>query len=101
MATKADELSTTYLEYRSKSTPASFDSLTPPTLTPEEEAKAWRKIDIRLMPILALLYLFSFLDRGMSHQLSVSVWHGSHPVAQEILVRTYPHLCDGKVADVV
>ncbi|KAJ7209780.1 MFS general substrate transporter [Mycena pura] len=36
----------------------------PPTLTAEEERKLWRKIDIRLMPILALMYLFSFLDRG-------------------------------------
>lgn len=36
----------------------------PPTLTPEQEKRLWRKIDVRLMPILALLYLFSFLDRG-------------------------------------
>lgn len=36
----------------------------PPTLTPEQERKLWRKVDLRLMPILALMYLFSFLDRG-------------------------------------
>lgn len=36
----------------------------PPTLTAEEEAKLWHKIDRRLMPILCLMYLFSFLDRG-------------------------------------
>ncbi|KAJ6498889.1 MFS general substrate transporter [Mycena sanguinolenta] len=36
----------------------------PPTLTVEEERKLWRKIDLRLMPILSLLYLASFLDRG-------------------------------------
>ncbi|KAF7376511.1 hypothetical protein MSAN_00067100 [Mycena sanguinolenta] len=36
----------------------------PPTLTAEEERKLWRKIDLRLMPILSLLYLSSFLDRG-------------------------------------
>lgn len=36
----------------------------PPVLTPEEEAKLWRKIDLRLMPILSLLYLFSFLGRS-------------------------------------
>jgi len=36
----------------------------PPTLSPEEERKLWRKIDLRLMPILSLMYLFSFLDRG-------------------------------------
>lgn len=36
----------------------------PPTLTEAEEIKLYRKIDLRLMPILALLYLLSFIDRG-------------------------------------
>ncbi|KAJ7160893.1 MFS general substrate transporter [Mycena filopes] len=36
----------------------------PPNLTAEEERKLWRKIDLRLMAILSLMYLFSFLDRG-------------------------------------
>ncbi|KAF8882948.1 MFS general substrate transporter [Mucidula mucida] len=36
----------------------------PPTLTPEEENRLWRKLDLRLLPILSLLYLFSFMDRG-------------------------------------
>lgn len=36
----------------------------PPRLTAEEEKRLWRKIDLRLMPILSLMYLFSFLDRG-------------------------------------
>ncbi|KAJ7461088.1 MFS general substrate transporter [Mycena latifolia] len=36
----------------------------PPTLSAEEERKLWRKIDLRLMPILTLMYLMSFLDRG-------------------------------------
>ncbi|KAJ3514424.1 hypothetical protein NLJ89_g2392 [Agrocybe chaxingu] len=36
----------------------------PPNLTEEEERKLWRKVDRRLMPILALMYLLSFLDRG-------------------------------------
>ncbi|KAF9255008.1 MFS general substrate transporter [Marasmius fiardii PR-910] len=36
----------------------------PPKLTEAEERKLWRKIDRRLMPILCLMYLFSFLDRG-------------------------------------
>ena len=36
----------------------------PPTLTPEQERKLWRKVDLRLMPILSLMYLLSFLDRG-------------------------------------
>lgn len=37
----------------------------PPKLTPEEDKQIWRKIDKRLMPILSLMYLLSFLDRGM------------------------------------
>ncbi|KAK4055978.1 hypothetical protein OIO90_002972 [Microbotryomycetes sp. JL221] len=33
------------------------------TLTPEEEKRLLRKIDLRLIPFLSLLYLLSFLDR--------------------------------------
>lgn len=36
----------------------------PPKLTPEQERKLYRKIDLRIMPIVTLMYLFSFLDRG-------------------------------------
>ncbi|KAK0201075.1 MFS general substrate transporter [Desarmillaria ectypa] len=36
----------------------------PPALTEAQEKELWRKIDLRLMPILSLMYLFSFLDRG-------------------------------------
>ncbi|KAJ7646876.1 MFS general substrate transporter [Roridomyces roridus] len=36
----------------------------PPTLTAEEERKLWLRVDLRLMPILTVMYLFSFLDRG-------------------------------------
>jgi len=36
----------------------------PPALTEEEEKRLWRKIDLRLMPILSLMYLLSFMDRG-------------------------------------
>ncbi|EJU06610.1 MFS general substrate transporter [Dacryopinax primogenitus] len=36
----------------------------PPKLSPEEELRLYRKIDRRLMPILSLMYLLSFLDRG-------------------------------------
>ena len=34
----------------------------PPALTLEQERKLWRKIDRRLLPILTLMYLCSFLD---------------------------------------
>lgn len=37
----------------------------PPVLTVEEEKRLYRKIDLRLMPMLSLMYLCSFLDRGM------------------------------------
>ncbi|KAI0767792.1 MFS general substrate transporter [Fomes fomentarius] len=36
----------------------------PPVYTAEQEARLWRKIDIRFMPIVTLMYLCSFLDRG-------------------------------------
>ncbi|BGP35902.1 hypothetical protein JCM10296v2_007754 [Rhodotorula toruloides] len=32
--------------------------------TPAEEKKLYRKVDLRIMPILSLLYLLSFMDRG-------------------------------------
>ena len=36
----------------------------PPVLSLEQEKALYRKIDLRLMPILSLMYLCSFLDRG-------------------------------------
>ncbi|KAI0761383.1 MFS general substrate transporter [Trametes elegans] len=36
----------------------------PPIFTAEEEARLWRKIDMRLIPISTLLYFASYLDRG-------------------------------------
>ncbi|GJE93045.1 MFS general substrate transporter [Phanerochaete sordida] len=36
----------------------------PPTLSAAEEKALYRKVDLRLMPILTLMYLCSFLDRG-------------------------------------
>ncbi|KAH9474337.1 putative transporter C11D3.18C [Psilocybe cubensis] len=36
----------------------------PPTLTPEQQKKLWRKVDVRIIPILALMYLLSYMDRG-------------------------------------
>lgn len=34
------------------------------SLGPERERKLWRKIDLRLVPIISSMYLFSFMDRG-------------------------------------
>ncbi|KAJ3536287.1 hypothetical protein NM688_g6858 [Phlebia brevispora] len=39
----------------------------PPKLTPEQEKKLYRKVDLWLMPILTLMYLASFLDRGANN----------------------------------
>ena len=36
----------------------------PRTLTPEQEKKLWRKIDMRILPSLILMYLCSFMDRS-------------------------------------
>lgn len=36
----------------------------PPVLTLEQQKKLWHKIDMRILPILTLMYLFSFMDRG-------------------------------------
>ncbi|KAJ3551179.1 hypothetical protein NM688_g4859 [Phlebia brevispora] len=36
----------------------------PMQLTPEEERRIYRKIDLRLLPILTIMYLASYLDRG-------------------------------------
>lgn len=33
-------------------------------LSSEEERKLWQKIDIRLLPIISFMYLWSFMDRG-------------------------------------
>ena len=35
-----------------------------PELTPEQERRLWRKIDLRLLPMLGLMYLMPYLDRG-------------------------------------
>ncbi|KIJ16563.1 hypothetical protein PAXINDRAFT_75726 [Paxillus involutus ATCC 200175] len=36
-----------------------------PIFTPEQERKLWRRIDLRLLPIITVMYLFSFMDRGV------------------------------------
>ncbi|KAG6331913.1 hypothetical protein ID866_7175 [Astraeus odoratus] len=33
-------------------------------LTSKQKSRLWRKVDARLMPIIAIMYLFSFMDRG-------------------------------------
>jgi hypothetical protein len=80
MASKEGIPSMAYTEHLSKGESNPVDSLTPPTLTPKEEARAWRKVDIRLIPIVALLYLFSFMDRGTSRRFFIFLARVSLPV---------------------
>ena len=42
---------------------ARMNNLSPP-VTPEEEKRVRRKIDLRLPPFLLVLYMFTWLDRG-------------------------------------
>jgi len=44
----------------------------PPILTEAEERQLYKKIDLRLMPILCVMYLMSFLDRGKLRAASAS-----------------------------
>ncbi|KAH9835021.1 uncharacterized protein C8Q71DRAFT_137660 [Rhodofomes roseus] len=43
---------------------AEDDLLSAPTLSPAEQKKLWRKVDIRIVPILSVMYLCCYLDRG-------------------------------------
>jgi hypothetical protein len=54
-----------------------------PVLTVEEEQRLWRKIDMRLMPMLSLMYLMSFLDRGVHVHIPRSLLHSNHAVLRE------------------
>ena len=47
-----------------KGTVPANDSLPAPDFSHIDEKKVLRKMDMRLIPMLALLYLLSFLDRG-------------------------------------
>ncbi|KAG9310068.1 MFS general substrate transporter [Chiua virens] len=42
----------------------SVDEDVPRALSPEQEKQLWRKVDLRLMPILSFMYLLAFMDRG-------------------------------------
>lgn len=44
--------------------PSSPDSSKAEKVFVPDEKEVWRKVDRRLLPILAVMYLFSFMDRG-------------------------------------
>lgn len=41
-----------------------INTSSPPRLTIEQEMRLWRKVDMRIIPMLTVMYLCSFLDRG-------------------------------------
>ncbi|KAI6120136.1 major facilitator superfamily domain-containing protein [Pisolithus croceorrhizus] len=43
---------------------SNVQELSPVNLGPDGERKLWRRIDFRLVPMIFLMYLFSFMDRG-------------------------------------
>ena len=49
---------------RSREAKEEVEEAGPPILTPEQEKKLWRKVDMRILPILTIMYLCSFMDRG-------------------------------------
>ena len=51
-------------KHNETSTDAERSSLGPPTFEDVDEAAVLRKMDIRLIPMLSMLYLLAFLDRG-------------------------------------
>jgi hypothetical protein len=57
------------------SAPLDYDVAPPRKLTPEEERKLYRKIDLRLIPIMWLMYLGSQLDRSMLQTPSTIYTH--------------------------
>ena len=56
----------------------------PPDLTPAQVKALYRKIDMKLMPILTLMYLCSFLDRG-------NIGESPYWSVRRILWGTYTH----------
>ena len=57
-----DDVASAYLD-SSTSEPWDQTLPLPPKLSPEEESKLWLKLDLRLLPILGLMYLMSYMDR--------------------------------------
>lgn len=43
---------------------------------PKQESRLWRKVDLRLMPMIALMYLLCFMDRGKS--MICHPWRDDH-----------------------
>ncbi|KAF7799178.1 hypothetical protein EIP86_010409, partial [Pleurotus ostreatoroseus] len=59
-----EEIPPTRAEYIEKKTYTSQHTGPPVLLSTEEEKRIYRKIDLRLIPVMTLLQLLSFMDRG-------------------------------------
>ena len=58
----------------------------PCEMSPEMEKRLYRKVDLWLMPILALMYLCAFIDRGICCRALCPVSNDVHHFSQGILV---------------
>ena len=59
-----EEISPTRADSIEKGTCTSRHTVPPVFLSVEEEKRVYRKIDLRLIPVMTLLQLLSFMDRG-------------------------------------
>lgn len=46
-----------------------LERLYAPALSPEQQRRLWRKVDMRILPVLSALYLCCYLDRGTLHPI--------------------------------
>jgi hypothetical protein len=53
-------------DFENSSSAHDASMIEPSDVSIEAERKLIRKLDLQLIPVIVLLYLFSFLDRGMS-----------------------------------
>ena len=61
---KIDVDAVEYVDAPDENLKEAVEDTAPPVLTPEQEKKLWRKVDMRILPILTIMYLCSFMDRG-------------------------------------
>ena len=62
-----EEVSSTRVDFFEEKTYTSRHTEPPALLSIEEEKRIYRKIDLRLVPIVTLLQMLSFMDRGALH----------------------------------
>jgi hypothetical protein len=55
-----------------------------PVLTAAQQTKLWRKIDLRLLPMVTLMYLLCFMDRGVCYTAQFST-----PIISYLTCRQY------------